>query len=250
MENSSISSSTPPLPTNSTRTKVPIGPTVIAALGMILVLFAGGMVGFFATGGAHDVRHLTITQGLVIQLYAELPLVPYLLWFMAKFWKRGPAELGFRVPTAQETGIALLGAVAMIVIVQGLSAIIQTAAHVQHTQAPVQLLKAIRNPATLTFFVLFAVIIAPVIEETAFRVFLFNAAHSYWRFWPAAALSGLFFGLAHADPYAFFPLVIGGIVLCKVYDTTKNAWMSMISHGIFNGTTIVALLLLAKAGIQ
>lgn len=236
--------------TNSTSTNVPLAATVIAALGMIPVVFAGGAIGFFVTGAAHDIRHLTITQGLVIQLFAELPLVPYLLWFMRKFWNRSPGELGYRVPSAQQIGIGLLGAVAMIVIVQGLSALIQTVAHVQHTQAPVQLLKAIRNPATLSFFVLFAVVLAPVIEETAFRVFLFNAAHSYWRFWPAAALSGVFFGLAHADPYAFFPLVLGGIVLCKVYDTTKNAWISMISHGIFNGTTILALLALQKAGIQ
>lgn len=251
MENSSISTSTPPLPPHSIRTKVPLTPTIAAALGTIVVVLLGGVAGFFAVGGpSANLHRLSVQQGLVVQLWAELPLVPYLMWIMLRIWKRTPAELGFRMPTWREAGIGVIGFAAMLLVVQGLSVVIQTLAHVQHQQAPVQLLKGIRQPGTLAFFVVFAIVIAPVIEELTFRVFLFNAAHSYWPFWPAAALSGLFFGFAHADPYAFAPLVLGGIVLCKVYDYTKNAWISMISHGLFNGTTIFALLALQQAGVK
>ena len=241
----------PTSPPHSIRTKVPLTLTLAAAIGTLFVVLLGGIAGFFAIGGrAGALHHLTVQQGLIVQLWAELPLIPYLLWVMLALWKRTSAELGFRVPNWREAGIGVLGFAAMLVIVQGLSVVIQTLAQVHHQQAPVQLLRAIRQPATLTFFVFFAIVIAPVIEELAFRVFLFNAAHSYLRFWPAAAISGIFFGFAHADPYAFAPLVLGGMVLCKVYDYTRNAWISMISHGLFNGTTIFALLALQQAGIK
>ena len=225
---------------------------MLAALGIVPILIAGGAIGFLLVraGGAITLQHLTITDGLVVQLCAEAPVVPYLLWVMTRVWGRSLRELGFRVPAPREIGIGVLGAIAMVVLVQGLSALIQSALHVEHVQTPVQLLKAIHLPATLIFFTAYAVLVAPFAEELTFRVFTYNTARSYLPFLGAAALSGVLFGLAHADVYAFFPLVLGGMLLCKVYDYTKNAWISMISHGLFNGTTIVALLAIQKAGIH
>jgi membrane protease YdiL (CAAX protease family) len=55
-------------------------------------------------------------------------------------------------------------------------------------------------------------------------------------------LSGVLFGIAHGDIYAALPLALGGIVLCAVYYRTRNAFAPMISHALFNGLSIVALL--------
>jgi membrane protease YdiL (CAAX protease family) len=31
------------------------------------------------------------------------------------------------------------------------------------------------------------------------------------------------------------------MILCAVYARTRNAWMSMITHGVFNAVSVVAL---------
>jgi hypothetical protein len=88
---------------------------------------------------------------------------------------------------------------------------------------------------------LLAVVIAPVAEELTFRVFIFNVGLRYASFWPAAIVSGVLFSLAHADKFAFVPLALGGIILCGVYYRSRNAFASMITHGIFNGLSVVLL---------
>ena len=253
MENNSASPNSPALATSSHR-KFPVGASVLAALTGIPVLIVGGVVGGFVVsalhGGHFNPRHITIVDGLTIQLFAYLALIPYLLWAMTKLWRVSLRDLGFRVPGGREIGIALLGALGMILIVQGLAQIIQSVLHTQHEQQAVQLLKAVRSPGVLAFFAIFAIFIAPFVEELTFRVFIFGGAARVAPVWAAALLSGALFGAAHADPIAFVPLAIGGMLLCIVYYRTRNAWMSMISHAIFNGTTILALLLAQRAGIH
>ncbi|HXM08008.1 MAG TPA: CPBP family intramembrane glutamic endopeptidase, partial [Candidatus Acidoferrum sp.] len=55
-------------------------------------------------------------------------------------------------------------------------------------------------------------------------------------------ISAILFGLAHGDAFAAIPLALGGIVLCAVYYRTRNAFASMISHGLFNGLSLAGLL--------
>lgn len=225
--------------------KFPLGMTVLAAIGILPVVLIGGLLGVAAvviSGGGFDPKHPSITQALTVQLFAELPLVPYLLFVMRKLWKTTPADLGFRRPTWANAGTALLGALVMVLVVQGLATLIQTAAHSSHEQLPVELLKTIKARGVLVYFAVFAVVVAPFIEELTFRVFFFNAARRVSTFWVAAVFSGLLFGAAHADLIAFAPLTLGGMILCYLYSSTRNAYTSMITHALFNGTTIVALL--------
>ncbi len=227
---------------------------MIAALLALPVMFVAALIGFFFvlafSHGTFNPRHPTIAQELTIQLFAYLALIPYLLFAMRRVWNVSLHDLGFRIPHASEAGIALLGALGMMVIVQGTAQIIQRILHTQHEQQAVQLLHAVKGPGVLLFFSIFAVFVAPFTEELTFRVFIFGGASRVTAFWPAAVISGVLFAAAHADAIAFFPLVLGGMVLCWVYSKTRNAWMSMISHALFNGTTIVALVAAQRAGIH
>lgn len=247
------SPSSPVLATASSR-NFPIAASIIAALLALPVMFVAAVIGFLVvlafSHGHFDPKHITIVQGLTVQLFAYLALIPYLLIVMRRLWNVSLHDLGFRVPRANDAGIALLGAVGMMVIVQGAAQVIQRILHTQHEQQAVQLLHAVKDPGVLAFFAVFAVFIAPFAEELTFRIFIFGGASRMTAFWPAAILSGVLFAAAHADAIAFFPLVLGGIVLCWVYSKTRNAWMSMISHALFNGTTIVALLVAQRAGIH
>jgi membrane protease YdiL (CAAX protease family) len=155
-------------------------------------------------------------------------------------------ELGFRVPRPSTIGFALAGAVAMIVVANGSAALIDYFSHNPHPQDIVALFKHLHDPTRIAVFAIFAVIFAPFSEETMFRILFFNLGLRYGGFWGGAILSSLLFGIAHGDLYAVFPLALGGLVLCGVYYRTRNAYASMITHALFNGVSIAALLLFPK----
>jgi membrane protease YdiL (CAAX protease family) len=161
------------------------------------------------------------------------------------------AALGFRTPDARTLGVAAIGAVAMIVLTNGLASLLQTALHIKVPEQAVTLFLSLKTPAGKAEFALLGVVLAAVAEELAFRVFLFNAIRRYGSFWVAAIASGLLFGLAHAQfGLTFFqnlilalPLAVGGVILCAVYAKTQNAYASMMTHGLFNAVSLLALLL-------
>ncbi|MDQ2865835.1 MAG: CPBP family intramembrane metalloprotease, partial [Candidatus Eremiobacteraeota bacterium] len=124
----------------------------------------------------------------------------------------------------------------------GGAALLEYVTHQKHDQQVVEMFKHVHAPAIVAFFAVFAIVIAPIAEEMMFRVFFFNLGLRFRGFWFGAVLSGLLFGAAHADAFAFLPLVFGGIILCYVYYRTRNAFASMITHGLFNSLSIFALI--------
>ncbi|GAC1501996.1 MAG: hypothetical protein NVS1B14_06590 [Vulcanimicrobiaceae bacterium] len=250
MENSSTSASSPSSPHASDRA-FGLLPTLGVCLGLVLVvvgvLAAGLALAFASHPGTFDPRHLGIGLVLRVQIAAEAAAIAYMFAVLPWVGKRSLREFGFRVPAASQVGWALLGGLIMLFVVQGLATILVLVFHLKYEQLPVQLLHAIRDSATLWWFLVLVAGIAPVAEELIFRVFFFNVARRYTFVWLAALFSGVLFATAHADAVAFIPLALGGMVLCGVYYRTQNAWMSMISHAIFNAATAAALLLARHA---
>lgn len=184
---------------------------------------------------------VSLIAALIVQLLIEIGVVIAILVRLPRLAGFTLRELGFHVPDARTLALALLGAIAMAIVANGGASLIDALLHTKHEQQVVALYQQVRDPSIKVFFAIFAVAIAPIAEEIAFRVFAFNFGMRYWGFWGGAILSGILFGLAHADPYAALPLALAGIVLCAVYYRTRNAFASMISHGLFNALTLVAL---------
>jgi membrane protease YdiL (CAAX protease family) len=44
------------------------------------------------------------------------------------------------------------------------------------------------------------------------------------------------------------PLAVGGVILCAVYAKTENAYAPMITHGLFNAVSFVALFYAPQLG--
>ena len=245
MENSSPSQTLPDSPIVFGPNAFRPGVTILALLGMLVLVFAIGIVAVIAALASHGMSILRVSHdvpfALALQVLIDLCVVVYLVLVLPSLANTSLKDLGFRVPTARDIGIALAGAVAMIVVVNGLGTIIDKALHTQHEQEAIKLFLGVHDPIVKAGFAGLAVIVAPIAEEFAFRVFIFNAARRYWPFWGAALVSGICFGAAHWDKYAFVPLILGGIILCAVYARSRNAWMSMITHGVFNAVSVVAL---------
>lgn len=186
--------------------------------------------------------------GLAAQFVLEGILVAIVLLAMPKMSKFSLRELGFRMPTPGNIGIALLGAFAMAIVANGGATLIDYLAHSQHQQDIVEIFKQLHNTTTIALFAAFAIVFAPFAEETFFRLMFFNIGLRYGGFWLGAIVSGALFGIAHGDLYAAIPLALGGIVLCGVYYRTRNIIASMFSHALFNTLSIVVLLAAPKLG--
>lgn len=212
---------------------------------LIAALFAGAFVIGVLKGTTisyASVTPLELYLSIGLSVLVEGTFVVIALFALPALSKFSLRELGFRVPTWPAIGGGVLGAIAMVIVANGLASLIDTLAHAKHQQDVVEVFKNLHDPSAVAVFAFFAIVFAPVAEETLFRVFFFNLGMRYGGFWAGAILSGILFGMAHGDIYAALPLALGGIILCYVYYRTRNAWASMISHSLFNALSILALL--------
>ena len=243
--NNSTSTISPAWPTTWPNDSFRFWPTfriIAASFGITLIALIAGIAWLvFRVPGALR-GNVPLIPALVIQLIIEVGVVGLLLLTLPRLSGFSLRELGFTMPKAQTFVTAIVGAVAMAIAVNGTATLIETLMHHKHDQKVVEMFKAIHDPGSIAFFAIFATIIAPFAEETIFRIFAFNIGLRYRGFWFGAILSGLLFGLAHGDLIAALPLAFGGVVLCTVYYRTQNAFASMITHGLFNSLTVIALL--------
>ncbi len=89
------------------------------------------------------------------------------------------------------------------------------------------------------------VIVAPMLEELLFRVFIQSALlKAMGRTWPAILITSLLFMGAHigVQPQALFPLFIFGLCLGVAYERTRRLWVPITMHMLFNAANIVAAL--------
>ena len=96
------------------------------------------------------------------------------------------------------------------------------------------------STAGIALFVIVAVIMAPVFEETFFRGFLFRGFATSWGWVWGALASATVFGLAHLQLSVFVPLFALGFALAWVYKRTGSLWTSITLHALFNAISVLA----------
>jgi membrane protease YdiL (CAAX protease family) len=241
--NDSLSTISPAWPTRWPKDSFSSPWTWVLATVVVAILTLAFILGL-KTSGAPVPQMSPILLDIVFafQFVVEGLFVLGILLAVPRLSKFSLRDLGFRAPDARAIGIGVAGALAMIVVANGGASLIDTLAHSKHQQDVVEIFKNLHDPVTIAIFVVFAVLFAPFAEESIFRVFFFNLGLRFGGFWAGAIVSGFMFGLAHGDLYAAIPLALGGIVLSYVYYSTRNAFASMISHGLFNTFSIVMLL--------
>lgn len=94
----------------------------------------------------------------------------------------------------------------------------------------------------LMSLVFFGIIIAPLIEEIIFRGFLQSALKNYFGRRYAILISASLFAAVHMDIFAFFQILILGILLGYLYEKTQTLAASVVVHIIHNSLTLVFLL--------
>jgi membrane protease YdiL (CAAX protease family) len=97
--------------------------------------------------------------------------------------------------------------------------------------------------------VVFAVIVAPPIEELIFRGLLFHSVADHHGFWPGVAASAIPFGLIHVLPGAalavgvlIFSMMITGVFWAWIHWRRRNLLVNIAIHAAFNAVGVLVTL--------
>ena len=89
--------------------------------------------------------------------------------------------------------------------------------------------------------IVFAVAIAPIVEEFVFRFFIYGVLKRYVGCFLGVILSSLLFATAHAHLPSFVPLFVLGSCFAIAYEWSGSILVSMTMHSLFNSLTLTAL---------
>ena len=112
---------------------------------------------------------------------------------------------------------------------------------------PQDLVDQVANMSWSPMFVLIAflaVVVAPLSEELFFRAFLYRSLKTYMSPILAAILSSLLFTAMHGNWHSSLSLFLLGLWLCRSYEKSGNLWVPIILHALFNGNTLIILMLM------
>jgi membrane protease YdiL (CAAX protease family) len=89
--------------------------------------------------------------------------------------------------------------------------------------------------------IVFAVAIAPIVEEFVFRFFIYGVIKRYFGCLAGVILSAALFAAAHAHFPSFVPLFVLGSCFAIAYEWSGSLLVSMTMHSLFNSVTLAAL---------
>jgi membrane protease YdiL (CAAX protease family) len=108
-------------------------------------------------------------------------------------------------------------------------------------QTIVEFFSATRTMEERMAIIVFAVAIAPIIEEFVFRFFIYGVLKRYVGCLLGVILSALLFAAAHAHFPSFVPLFVLGSCFTIAYEWSGSILVSMTMHSLFNSLTLTAL---------
>jgi membrane protease YdiL (CAAX protease family) len=89
--------------------------------------------------------------------------------------------------------------------------------------------------------IVFAVAIAPVVEEFLFRFFLYGVIKRYLGRFLGITVNALLFAAAHAHFPSFVPLFVLGSCFTIAYEWSGSILVAMTMHSLFNSVTLIVL---------
>jgi membrane protease YdiL (CAAX protease family) len=108
-------------------------------------------------------------------------------------------------------------------------------------QSIVEFFSGSRTIEERIMIIVFAVGIAPVVEEFVFRFFIYGVLKRYFGILLGVILSALLFAAAHAHFPSFVPLFALGSCFAIAYEWSGSILVSMTMHSLFNSLTLTAL---------
>lgn len=214
----------------------------VAVLYPLAILALALTVTLATDTSAVEASDADVIAGLVISLAVIDGGLAGLVWGLAMArCGASLADLGFRRLPLDRLWLAaglVLIAYAAVVIYQ-LALLPFGVTPEQETETLVQ------SPAVLPLSAFAVVVVAPLVEETFFRGFVFGGLASRLGWFPAAAVSGLLFGAVHGTSPEALPLIVPftviGAAFAWGYHWTGSLWVSIAAHFLFNAISFTLL---------
>jgi membrane protease YdiL (CAAX protease family) len=108
-------------------------------------------------------------------------------------------------------------------------------------QSIVELFNGSRTIEERIMIIVFAVAIAPVVEEFLFRFFLYGVLKRYLGGFFGITLNALLFAAAHTHFPSFAPLFVLGTCFTIAYEWSGSILVAMTMHSLFNSVSLTAL---------
>jgi membrane protease YdiL (CAAX protease family) len=141
---------------------------------------------------------------------------------------------------AARIGVGLIVLWAALPIVFGLYLVIQL---LRGPGLQREVIRIMRAEEGWQVVAVFAVLVAPVVEEILFRGLLYPWIRRFAGPRVALVITAVLFGLVHQPPETIAPLAIFGIFLAYLVETTGSLLPSIVAHAVFNALTVGQLLL-------
>lgn len=225
----------------------------LVVAGIAALLLSGLMSGSHeAAGAAAETAQgdLELNSGsLFLNILFQLIICSVLLFYLRGLRDLNPLELfGFRRVSLGKAGVySLLFMIPTIILILLFShTIMEWMKDFWPKMEAQQTVEAFRNstdPLAKGMLVVAAVIVAPLVEETVFRGFIYGVLKRFTDGFFAAICSSLLFAVVHLHVGSMFPLAALALVFCLAYEVTGSLAVPMIMHGIFNGTSILTMIL-------
>jgi len=231
------------------------GGNVVARPYAIADIYMAAIIGtmmLMGLGGQDDPAKLDAAPTLsliLINVVFMLAMCVLLLLYLMVMRGMNPAELfGLRrLSVGRAAGRALLYIFPLYIVVAFVAALM---AHwmkdVWPDVQPQDAVKAFKTAESLPVKVVMgiaAVIVAPLVEETVFRGFIYGVLKRYTDGWFAAVCSASLFAIVHMHMASFVPLFVLALGLCAAYERTGSLLVPMWMHAFFNGVSTILLLL-------
>jgi uncharacterized protein len=220
-----------------------IGGAVVVGLLIAVALKLGGVspASIRKSPGAMSViaieAQMLLDLGLLAYLAAQMRLR-----FHSPFWR----TIGWRPMAARSSRPVAYAAFALGGF--SLAALVAFGEALFPPKHPLPIQAMTENPHAAVLFMLTAVLVAPVVEETIFRGYLYPVAARSFGVGLGVVITGTLFGLLHARQlwggwWQIALLVMVGIVFTIARAVTRTVVASYILHVSYNALPVVATLL-------
>jgi membrane protease YdiL (CAAX protease family) len=219
----------------------------VAAGGGICLLLLGGLKDI-PKAAAEAAKAPTLSVDLlVMNMVVLLVLCALLLGYLMVVRRLHPADLfGLRrLRFFPALGTAFLAMIPTWLIVgqfsNEISVWLQGFWPDSRSQDMVEAFRGSNSVAAKWALVAAAVVVAPLVEETIFRGFIYGVIKRYTDGYFAAICSALLFATVHFHVGSLFPLAILALAFCFMYEVTGSLLVTMLMHAIFNATSLMIL---------
>jgi membrane protease YdiL (CAAX protease family) len=224
---------------------------ILPLVGVVLIIafalmIASATVALFHAPISYIRAHLTFI-GILAQILAELSLVGFMAVQVRSrshlpFW----TTIGWR-PLRPRTGSRAAMVFGFVVGGMGLALLVSLASTVFPPSRPLPIEKIFATRSLTFLYMATAVLVAPLVEETIFRGYLYPVAARSFGAMGGIIFTGAVFGLLHGSQlwggwWQIGLLVIVGILFTFARAFTRTNFSSFLLHFSYNGVQVIGVL--------